>query len=166
MFVFPADVKYLQIFMIVFVGGIVAGAAVVYSPTNEYMINILLVLVPLAARFIYQGAEHDLKIGVILLMFGGFMALLGHNIHKLYSELLTLRFEKDDLIEGFQADISSRKRSAAVTTQLRAQAEAAGAAKSEFLMNMSHELRTPLTAIIGFADLLSEQFFGKLNPTT
>lgn len=162
-FIFPEDVEYLQIFMIVFVGGIVAGAAVVYSPTNEYLINILLVLVPLAARFIYQGTDHDLKIGVILLMFGGLMALLGHNIHKLYAELLTLRFEKDDLIEGLKADISSRIRAAAVTTQLRSQAEAAAAAKSEFLMNMSHELRTPLTAIIGFADLLSEQFFGKLN---
>lgn len=162
-FIFPADVEYLQIFMIVFVGGIVAGAVVVYSPTNEYLINILLVLVPLAARFIYQGTDHDLNIGVILLMFGVFMALLGHNIHKLYSELLTLRFEKDDLIEGLKADISSRKLAAALTTELRAQAEAAGAAKSEFLMNMSHELRTPLTAIIGFADLLSEQFFGKLN---
>lgn len=42
-------------------------------------------------------------------------------------------------------------------------AHAAKAAKSGFLTNMSHELRTPLTAIIGFAELLSDQHFGKLN---
>ncbi|MFH0957222.1 MAG: ATP-binding protein [Pseudomonadota bacterium] len=162
-FIFPENVEYLQIFMIIFVGGIVAGAVVVYSATNEYLINILLVLVPLSARFMYQGGGHDPIIGVILFMFGGFMALLGHNIHELYSELLTLRFEKDDLIESLKADIASQERAAEVTTQLRAQAEAASAAKSEFLMNMNHELRTPLTAITGFADLLSEQFFGKLN---
>ncbi len=162
-FIFPEDSEHLQIFMIIFVGGIVAGAVVVYSPTNEYLINILLVLVPLSGRFIYQGADHDSTIGVILLMFGGFMALLGHNIHKLYLELLTLRFEKDDLIEGLKADFASQERALEVTTQLRVQAEAASAAKSEFLANMSHELRTPLTAIIGFAELLSEQFFGKLN---
>jgi CheY-like chemotaxis protein len=74
-----------------------------------------------------------------------------------------LRFEKDDLIEELKADISLRKRDLEITNQLRVQAEAANAAKSEFLANMSHELRTPLTAIIGFAELLSEQFFGKLN---
>ncbi len=162
-FLFPEDSEYLQIFMIIFVGGIVAGAVVVYSPTNEYLINILLVLVPLSWRFIYQGADFDAPIGWILLVFGGFMALLGHNIHKLYGELLTLRFEKDDLIEELKADISLRKRDIEITNQLRVQAEAANAAKSEFLANMSHELRTPLTAIIGFAELLSQQFFGKLN---
>lgn len=41
--------------------------------------------------------------------------------------------------------------------------EAANQAKSRFLSSMSHELRTPLTAILGFTDLLAEQFFGQLN---
>lgn len=35
--------------------------------------------------------------------------------------------------------------------------------KESFLANMSHELRTPLHEIIGFADLLVEQFDGDLN---
>ncbi len=41
--------------------------------------------------------------------------------------------------------------------------ENANQAKSRFLSSMSHELRTPLTAILGFTDLLAEQFFGQLN---
>ena len=35
-----------------------------------------------------------------------------------------------------------------------ARAEAAAAAKTDFLANMTHELRTPLTAIVGFAGVL------------
>ncbi len=162
-FIFPEDSAYLQIFMIIFVGGIVAGAVVVYSATNEYLINILLVLMPLSGRFIYQGEDFDLRIGVILFLFGGFMALLGHSIHKLYAEFLTLRFEKDDLIEQLRADISWRDQSFSLTERLRVDAEIANAAKNEFLTNMSHELRTPLTAIIGFSELLAGRFFGELN---
>jgi signal transduction histidine kinase len=36
--------------------------------------------------------------------------------------------------------------------------------KSEFMAKMSHELRTPLNHIIGFSELLSDKFFGELNP--
>jgi PAS domain S-box-containing protein len=51
-------------------------------------------------------------------------------------------------------DLTDDVRNAEQLREARSVAEAASAAKSEFLSSMSHELRTPLNAILGFAQLL------------
>lgn len=108
-FLFPENFLHLQIFMIIFVGGIVAGAVAIYSPTNEYLQNIIVALLPLAGQFFYHADVYNITVGSLLLMYGAIMALSGWNIHKTYAELLTLRFERQDLIEDLEREINWRK---------------------------------------------------------
>lgn len=57
---------------------------------------------------------------------------------------------------GAHTDISYIKEHERQLKEERDRAEAASAAKGEFLAHMSHEIRTPLTAVSGVAEILSQ----------
>lgn len=57
-------------------------------------------------------------------------------------------------IVALTADITDRKLAEAALEQAKQDAEAANAAKDQFLAVLSHELRTPLTAMLGWARML------------
>jgi signal transduction histidine kinase len=60
-----------------------------------------------------------------------------------------------DVTDSVRVEQALREKNAAL--------EAADQLKLDFLANVSYQLRTPLNAMIGFAEILSKQYFGALN---
>lgn len=84
-------------------------------------------------------------------------------IWHFHSAPLGLLPDGRQLTLSIAADVTERKRTERELQEAKEAAEEANVAKSRFLSSMSHELRTPLNGILGFSDLLQEEFYGPLN---
>lgn len=66
-------------------------------------------------------------------------------------------------IIAHMSDLSERHELLNEIAARTADAASSNEAKSRFLAAVSHEMRTPLNAVLGFADILAGEYFGKLE---
>lgn len=79
-------------------------------------------------------------------------------IHKeLGVQVDAKNLELSEALKQLKTEICRRKQAEEDLRIAKEQAEGASVAKSEFLANVSHEIRTPLGAVVGFAELLTNQ---------
>jgi len=72
--------------------------------------------------------------------------------------------ERQDRLHQLAQELTRANLQQQETAESNRRLEIVSQTKSDFLANMSHELRTPLNSVIGFSEVLQDQFFGVINP--
>jgi PAS domain S-box-containing protein len=101
-FFFPPFLPPLhQFFLAMSVAGIASAAAVVYAPlVGCYAPTLIVVLAPLALRFMLMGGDFFVTIAAVIVLFGGVLILTTQTMNHAYVESLRLRFDNGDLIDS------------------------------------------------------------------
>ncbi|MDZ4741328.1 MAG: HAMP domain-containing sensor histidine kinase [Alphaproteobacteria bacterium] len=137
----------------------IAGSAATMSPCPPLAAASLIpYVIALMVPPLFAGTAFYYLLSALGLGFSLFMLHLARQVFLTTRDMLTLREDKNSLIEQLTAAKFE-------SDKARLRAEAASQAKSEFLANMSHELRTPLNAILGFSDIMKGEVFGSLGST-
>lgn len=103
MFFFPASSAIHQTLLMAVLAGVAASTAVAHAPvTYVYVPNVLLILAPTSARFMYDGNEAAMVVGVMALIFA--LALLGtaRAVHCWVADSVELKLGQERLIESFK----------------------------------------------------------------
>lgn len=97
---FPADSISHQFLLMVILFFIAASSSVMHSPLTQcYTPAILVPLVGVSVRYIYEGGEVDIMIGIGALVLAAVLVGAGRVMHNTVIETLKLRYERADLID-------------------------------------------------------------------
>ena len=88
---------------------------------------------------------------------------LNENLQREAEERRQAQFALEDAMVNLEERVQTR--TAELEKEMQ-RAELANRTKTEFLNNMSHELRTPLNAVIGFSDMMRNEYLGPMENKT
>jgi PAS domain S-box-containing protein len=99
---FPEHSVLHQSLLAIFIAGVTCAAAVHHASTTACFAVILVMLLPLAGRFLYQGDEVHVTVGVLILTYVSVLLLMAGRMYSINSESLTLRFANTDLVNSLR----------------------------------------------------------------
>lgn len=126
---FPTGSVQHQFMLALFMAGISAAGAVVYSPVKScWLPTIVLTLAPIGGRFIYEGDPINWIIGLMILVYMIVLILTASYMYSLNGASYRLNHEKTDLIESLRerterADELNRRLSEEIEQRRLAQKE-------------------------------------------
>lgn len=137
---YAPEIPYAQVFILIMVAGMTAGALPYLSPMPYIYITYTVgTLAPFTIFSFIEGWPHN-SMGIMGLLYFMMNIFSSKKIGSVIQTNITSRQSEQSLAKDLKQTV--KKLNDATTT------------KSLFVSSMSHELRTPLNAILGYAQLL------------
>src|SRR5271170_2853582 len=156
---FPVLPAYGQLFLVIVMGGMCAGAmAISASHLPSLLAFVLATGLPMALRFFAQGSTTDSVLAAMIVVFVAALSLAGRHFSQIFVEALRLRFKLSEanlrLTEAnlrLQAEMAEHRATEAALHQAQ-KVEAMG----HLTGGIAHDFNNLLTVVVGNATLLCD----------
>jgi signal transduction histidine kinase len=134
-------------------------ASVILRPLSSFITAGLIALFFAVISYVYQFPLN--YIGVLAYFALALVAWLSAStLENALADLRDINVDLDNKVDERTKELVLTNRQ---LTEARDAAIVANQYKTELTARVSHELRTPLGAILGFAEMLGEEYYGKVN---
>lgn len=145
---YPPDNTIYQVVLAFVIGGMSASATASLAARQAAIVLAVCPAMLIASvRFLFDGTEGHIEMGVILLLYLAVLMNIGRAMHRQIIDSLSLRFENQALVDSLENSVSELE-------VARGIAEQSNRAKTRFLASASHDLRQPVHAMTLFVSAL------------